>query len=119
MKKAGLRRGNEDAFLHVGNEGAVLLFGALTIRDVLQDMHVAEMAAVRFGKRGVGGQEVASQPRVRLVSFPGKTLTIGTDLAAGAFDGKDLRDRAADERAALPANQLTEAVVAAQDATLT
>ena len=42
IEESSLRRRNKNAFLHAGHQRAILFFRALSLRDVLQDVHCAK-----------------------------------------------------------------------------
>ena len=62
IQEAAQGSGDEHAFLHVRNQGAVFFFGTLAVGDVFQDMDNAERIPSRVGERGIGSEEIAAQP---------------------------------------------------------
>ena len=115
IQKAALGRGDEHAFLNAGHQRAVFLLRALAVGDVLQDMNSTELQSTRIGKCGVGGQEVAGQPRIGLVAFPADSFTVRATLVAGVLNGKKFRDASADKRVRLASQKLAQSLITAQD----
>ena len=78
VQKVSLRSRDEHAFLNVRNQCAVFFFRPFAIRNVLQDVHCAHLAARRICEHRVRRQEIAGQPGIGIVSFARNALAIGT-----------------------------------------
>ena len=116
IQEAPLGRGNEHTFLNAGDERTVFFLGAFSIGDVLQNVDGSELRSAWIRKRGIGGQEIAGQPRIGLVTFPANSLAVRTTLVGSVLHGEEFHDASADESAPLAPQKLAEPLIAAQNA---
>src|ERR1700687_2607388 len=116
IQEAPLRRGDKHAFLNAGDQRTVFFLCAFAIGDVLQDVDSSELQSTWIRKRGIGGQEIAGQPRIGLVTFPANSLAVRATLVGSVLHGEELHDASADKCAPLSPQELAEPLIATQNA---
>src|SRR5215470_2803267 len=113
-----LWRGDEDAFLYVGNERAVFFLGALALRDVFQHMNSAESASTGIRESGVGGKKESWKPRIGFVTFPCPPFTIRTIFKTKTFLWEQIANAAARVGRRFPPGQMAQPLIQSNDAKL-
>src|SRR5437016_395132 len=116
IQEAPLGSGDKHAFLNAGDERTVFFLRALSIGDVLQNVDGSELQPTWIRKRGVGGQEIAGQPWIRLVAFPADSLAVRTTLVGSVLHGEEFRNAPADKRPSLTPQALPAPLIAPQNA---
>src|SRR5947207_6096445 len=116
IQEAPLGRGDKHAFLNAGDERTVFFLRAFSIGDVLQDVDGSELHSTGIRKRGIGGQEIAGQPRIGLVTFPADSLAVRATLVGSILHGEEFHDASAGKCAPLAPQELAEPLIAAQNA---
>src|SRR6266852_2938299 len=116
IQEAPLGRGNEHPFLNAGDQRTVFFLRAFAIGDVLQNVDGSELRSAWIRKRGIGGQEIAGQPWIGLVPFPGNSLAVGTTLIGSVLDREKFHDASPGKRAAFTSEELAEPLIASQNA---
>src|SRR6516162_10451254 len=81
-------------------------------------MDGAEVSSARIGESRVGREKISGKPGVRIVPLAGNSLAIRANLIGRVFDGEKLGNTPTDHSLAFAAQQLTQSLVAAQDAPL-
>src|SRR6266550_2526825 len=116
IQEAPLGRGDKHAFLNTGDERTVFFLRAFAIGDVLQDVDGSKLQSTWIGKRGIGGQEIAGQPRIGLVAFPADSLAVRATLVGSILHREEFHDASACKSAPLAPQELAEPLIAAQNA---
>ena len=79
-------------------------------------MDGAELESTGISKCGIGRQEIARQPRIRLVALSADSLTIRATLVGRVLDWEEVRDVSANQSAAFASEKLAEPLIAAENA---
>src|SRR2546429_4495955 len=81
-------------------------------------MDGAKDPSAGIGETRVGREKISGKPRVWIVSLAGNSLAIRANLVGRVFDRKKLSNTPTDHSLAFAAQQLTQSLVAPQDAPL-
>src|SRR5580698_1397291 len=93
----------------------MFLFRAFAIGDVFQDVDGTELAAFWIGKRRVGSEKIARQPWIGFVAFARDAFAVGAGFVVHVLARKNLAYFATDERFGLAAEQMAQAIIAAEN----
>ena len=81
-------------------------------------MDSSERVSRRIGERGIGGKKIAAQPGVGIVAFAGNAFAIRAHFVRNVFRVEQFRHAAPNQRVQIAAQQMAEALIASQNASL-
>ncbi len=96
IQEASLRSGDKHTFLNTGDQRAVFFLGALSIGNILQNVHGSELQAGWICKCRVGSEEKAGQPWIGLVALSAHSFAVGAKFVRGALRREEFRNASAD-----------------------